>query len=205
MVVIAMPAPSIKATPTTSRSNFWSLGIDGGRTGAAVLVSPSSKAKSITTWKYRKRKSGNIYSIENHFIGEKKEVKFPWQIGYEIRRRIAVSGAPALIQNNLIVNSEDIYVGRNAKTSIALARFCGTIVGQVESLDKEGEAIWVKAEKWRRELLGMGSFTNRADAKAGSLKLIPQLVSGLDFQNLDSLDHVTDAAGIAIWGLKMRS
>jgi hypothetical protein len=190
--------------PTTFRSKFWSLGIDGGRTGAAVLVSPSFEAKAIITWTYRKRKSGKIYCIENHLISEKKEVKFPWQIGYEIKRRLAVAGAFALVENDMIISSEDIYVGRNAKTSITLARFCGAVVSQVEAFDRSGEAVWVRAEQWRRELLGLNSFTKRADAKAASIKLVPQLVSGLDYKNLSSLDHVTDAAGIAVWGLKTR-
>lgn len=199
-----MTIQSHKIAQTTFHSSCWSLGIDGGRTGAAVLVSPSSKAEAIITWKYRKRKAGNVYCIENHLINEQKTVQFSWQIGYEIRRRLAVAGARALLDNTLIVNSEDIYVGRNAKTSITLARFCGAVVSQVESFDREGQAVWVKAEQWRRELLGMRSFTKRADAKEASLKLVPQLVTGIDLPDLKGLDHVTDAAGIALWGLKVR-
>ena len=111
-----------------------------------------------------------------------------------------------LESNGLLVNSEDIYVGRNFKTSVELAKFCGSLVGQLDALDKTGSATWVKAEQWRRELIGLKSFTRRAEAKEASIKLVPKIVSNLGnyIKERRSIDHITDAAGIAAWGLLSR-
>ena len=191
--------------PTTSHSN-WSLGIDGGRSGAAVLLCPSSVLRSVIEWKCRNRKSGKVYSVFGESGQVTHEVRHPYQIGKSIRERILSDFEHVIMQDRMIVTSEDVYVGRNFKTSVELAKFCGSVVGHVDDLDRSGIATWVKAEKWRRELLNVGSFTKRAVAKEASLRLVPKLVDGLNELLIErgQIDHLTDACGIAVWALRSR-
>ena len=50
--------------------------------------------------------------------------------------------------------------------------------------------------------MGMNSFTKRAEAKEASKRIIPSLVTGLEQHTNKVSDHLTDATGIALWGLK---
>ncbi len=188
-------------TSTTSRSSHQ-LGIDGGRDGACVLIDPQSNVVMCFWWKCRNRKSGKVYCIESSCFSNIQECRHPYQIGAILRQCLTIKANTAIQDNRLTVISEDIYVGRNAKTSVELAKFCGCLVGQVEHLDSTGQATWVKAEKWRRELMGMNSFTKRAEAKEASKRIIPSLVTGLEQHTNKVSDHLTDATGIALWGLK---
>lgn len=186
---------------TTSHSNNWSFGIDGGRTGAAVLISPSSEMRLVFEWKYRVRKSGKIYVVSTSNSRTIHEVKHPWQIGRLMRESLVISAVSAISAQSLTIASEDIYVGKNAKTSVGLAKFCASIVSHIDDLDKSGMAVWVRAEQWRRELLNMRSFTKREEAKKASVDLVPRIVGKLDdyIAERKNVDHITDAAGIAAW------
>jgi Holliday junction resolvasome RuvABC endonuclease subunit len=100
-----------------------------------------------------------------------------------------------------LVSTEDVYVGKNMRTSVDLAKFIGGIVARVADWDRGGDARWIKAGAWRKVVLGLGHFTKRDIAKRASLEEIPKRVRRLD-EFLDAVgreDHCTDAVGIALW------
>ena len=74
--------------------------------------------------------------------------------------------------------AEDVYVGRNPKTAVFLARFAAGFAAPLE-LTWGCPAVYVKASVWRYQVLGLPVRTSRADAKGASLALMPRRVEGL--------------------------
>lgn len=94
---------------------------------------------------------------------------------------------------------EDAYLGKNPRTALSLARWTGGVTAPVEEACGV-TARWHRAGAWRKALLGLPVATPREQAKRASLAGMPLRVEGLRavLGVLGELDHVADAAGVAV-------
>ena len=185
----------------------WTLGLDLGREGAAVLLSAPDRAVAAVHWRTHQRAGRRCYRL--HAVSTvqgidplyREGLPGGWALGSALQsyfgRWVMLAGG------RLEVVAEDVYVGENPRTAVQLAKFAGTIVSWLEPWSPDGEARWVKPPVWRGPILGLPIRTKRDAAKAAAVQGMPARVQGLP-ELLAVLgpqnDHVCDAAGIAQWG-----
>ena len=202
------------------------LGIDPGKTGGGLLVS-HRQAVCAFWWRARKRKGSTVYDLQCcHADGWERRVhplRAPWEVGIAIRTQLSPTLAPH--DGVCTVAAESAHIGRNAHTGIALSRWAGALLAPLESLDPTCAAAWVEPDEWRAavlsrgwwkatatahgmaahrataERLGCGFMQKREAAKLAALKAVPEhLPNLLDLPIPErALEHVADAAGIALW------
>ena len=172
------------------------IGIDPGMSGAAVVLS-RERAELLVTWRACQRQKRRAYAVQVRGHGE--------QVEHLVRRVSAIGAviAGACARAGVLtagVAVEDAYVGRNPRTSVHVARSAGLLVGPVEQA-YDVTASWVAAAEWRATVLGLPRNTTRADAKRVSVQYLPARVPGLRaLCGADGIaDHMTDAAGVAVW------
>ncbi len=176
------------------------LGVDPGNEGAAVLSS-GTDVLAVVAWFKRTRGGEKQYRIVCA-TDERKVVGFTARTAHGVGRCAFqylrnVSGQPW----RLCV--EDFYMNKNVKTSVIMARWAGAMSGPLEDY-AIGPAEWKLAQVWRKEVLRMSPWTGRAQAKRAaqtyipamfkSKPTLPQLARTLGVK----LEHITDAAGIAL-------
>ena len=172
------------------------LGIDPGGPGAAVLLHRGELCWSVdwratrSGWKARLYRGGEIthaqLSMRDSSIG-----------GY----LAALLRIDQVSLQGLAV--EDVFVHgkhKNVRTAVVLARFGAAAAAPIELLTGVS-AQYVQASEWRASVLGLNRYTKRDQAKAASLQFMPSLVSGLGrcLSSVAQLDHLSDAAGLALW------
>jgi len=177
-----------------SRSNYTIVGVDPANTGAAVVIT-DDVVTAVALWKPCQVKKKKGFKLQISYSGIVKELKVRTaaHIGH------VFSNMPFLsVCNGLAL--EDCYVARNPRTAISLARIGGSIAAPLEV--KSGlPAYYVRANKWRSVVLGIGGRLKREQVKKIVLQEIPKKIPSLK-KHLDSLgyhDHIADAAGIALW------
>ena len=79
------------------------------------------------------------------------------------------------------------------------------VVGAVHCFSRAQQSVlWVKPNVWRSKVIQLKAGTKREQCKAASLKFIPMkaqtTIEHLD--KLGQLDHITDAIGVALYGLQ---
>ena len=177
------------------------MGIDPGMTGAAVVVADSHAALlSVTDWKPLKRKAGRVYRVRRWTL-QVGLVEWEAQSIAEIGAALTHAGTWPSGLERVVVAAEDLYVGKaDPSAACSLGVTLGRLLTPLE-LRLGQEARLVKASDWRPPVLRLSAFAKREVAKAASLRGMPLLVPSLDLalQVLGSLDHITDAAGIAYW------
>lgn len=100
---------------------------------------------------------------------------------------------------------EDVFLGKNAATVIALARWAGAFAGALEPVSASVE--YVRADEWRAQALGIRHGTPREVAKERTAAALP---AGLRDQLagfgevLGGVEHLLDAAGIGLWASGLR-
>jgi len=176
---------------------MYHIGIDPGSEGAAVILD-GHLAIAAAYWKPAARNKKRVRKLVMVYRGSKPisiiTSRFS-EIGFHICGLISLLG---ITDCNLAC--EDFYLGRNARTTIELAKGAGLVVSPIEQkLNVQSE--WVAASEWRKVVLGLKRNTKRDDVKNASLLMIPSRVRGLAdlSKQLGSKDHITDAAGIAEW------
>ncbi len=172
------------------------IGIDPGRTGGAVLIDERSRLIWAASWRpcsvgYRV----DVY-IDNGADQERVHGSASKLGDYLSSRCVLLGGHRPLL------GCEDVFVHRqrpNVKSSVSLARWSGAVMAPLELLTSS-PTIYAQAAVWRRSILGLSPFTKREAAKAAALRYIPAMVPGLSaaLEALGSLDHLADAAGIAL-------
>ena len=180
------------------------IGIDPASNGAAVILENGIMAVALA-WKPRTRQKKRVYEIsmlDDKGTFEQVLVTSGGAIGLYISNLLIVQKA---VENGTMIElaCEDAYIGKNFKTGIIVARFAGSISGVIEATC--GVKInWVRATAWRHFLFRLNPFTSRKKAKISSLKLIPILLCDINIytERLGKLDHITDAAGVALWLFK---
>ena len=185
-----------RSKPTKSHSNFY-LGIDPGRDGAAVLLR-GPVAVVACSWKIVRRKKTSVFQFKIATPDRLESIEYlprASSLGFDIAHMVS-----AHCDSIPCIGIEDVYVGRNVKSSITLARMCGMICAPLEQTFFT-EASRVMAPEWRQVVLGLKRNIKRDVAKRSSLSMIPLRVKMMPsiLTHLGSYDHITDAAGIAEW------
>jgi hypothetical protein len=174
------------------------LGVDPGSVGAAVLLVDHAVVV-VASWRTRQRNKRRIYDLVTWPETRRRDiVRTPHELGKRLAGLLALYRPPRAW--DLVV--EDVVARRNVGTAIKLARWSGQVAGPLEDL-AVGPAQWVKADKWRAELLGIKRFTKRAVAKRKTVDAIaPHYGDVLTAASSDldrALEDIVDAAGIALW------
>lgn len=102
---------------------------------------------------------------------------------------------------------EDAYLGRSPKVTIQLARWAGQMTGPLEDGSLRAPVRWVRADDWRAEAFGIRRGVKRELAKAATIERLPEdlrVEAQAAADRLDGFEHVSDALGIALWGLGLR-
>ena len=176
---------------------MYHIGIDPGSEGAVVILD-GKRAIAAAYWKpvYRnKRRVRKLVLVYGK--GEPVVViatRFS-EIGHRLLGLFSLLGI-----SEASLACEDFYFGKNARTTIELAKGAGALISPLEQR-LQMPVQWVPAADWRQVVLGLKRNTKRADVKNASLLLIPKRIRGLHeiAVKLGSPDHITDAAGIAEW------
>jgi Holliday junction resolvasome RuvABC endonuclease subunit len=172
------------------------LGLDPGNSGAAVLLKQKTVV-GVVSWRRVVRKKVKVYEV-TCMTGQKPRieiVKTMTGVSFKIVAMLFVLGG---METKVAI--EEVYGGRNIRTSLQLAKMAGSLLGPIlHKTNSTGK--WVHAGVWRRMVFGLKSNTPRAECKEVSKHTIPcQLPSIRPFIEAMGLhDHITDAAGIAQW------
>jgi hypothetical protein len=177
------------------------LSVDPGSPGAAVCLAADGSLIEAIAWKATKRG----YRLQGYTPAITR-APF-WTAGHA--QRISEIGAflagriGPVYPSSVRLVCEGVFVHRghkNPQTAIKLAHFSGRILAHCEDLTGQ-DAASVLASEWRAAVLGLKRNTRREQAKAASLRYLPAMVPGLAdaLNHLGELDHITDAAGIALW------
>ena len=184
------------------------IGIDPAQSGAAAILD-EEKAVAVLSWRTRTRKKKKVYEITITRNGGKNT--FIVGSAAEIGSEIACAALSLCIgeKKAFSVSCEDAYFGKSAKTSIIVARFAGLIAGAccstiAAATQNPTTLRWIKAASWRNKLFKLSHWANREQAKKASLAFVPQLLPSIKehLQQQGELDHITDAAGVALWSTK---
>ena len=178
------------------------IGVDPGNPGAAVMLDHRGRLVFVAVWKGNQRKRVRGYQLTVYIPGAGvQQDQLP-------RRESVIGGHLAALLDDLgiapeLLACEDVFLHRqkpNLKTTVSLARFGGSLTSPLELVCNTG-TDFTHAHKWRSAVLGISPYTKRATAKAASLRSIPPQVPGLAdaLEELGPLDHITDAAGVALW------
>ena len=201
------------------------LALDCGITGAALL-GVEGRARCLVRWWDRGRTPAErVYDLlavhSNGHTDRLHGLRRPWQIGAAVARVIE----PYTMLQPLRFGVEDIYVGKNAKGAVDLAKFAGALAAYVEP-KTTGGPLWVTAGSWRSVAFRRGWWSSQAAAagmthrkklatdavpwmpkrdaaKLESLMTVPLIVPGLrellDATPEKGRDHATDAGGVFAW------
>ena len=193
------------------------IGIDNGRTGAMVYLDSPTTAGAGIHWTACTRKKRRAYKVQSAILHPNRErvvmarEGLVWT-GHEIGTFALEIFKPlvALSGGRFLLGAEDVYIpgpkqSGSVRSSVVLARFAGSIAGPLEPWALSGEAEWLKAATWRKEILGLSHFAKRELAKRESLGQLPRRIRGLAVleENLRFQDapcnDITDAAGVAAY------
>jgi len=191
----------------------WVLGIDPGRTGAALLLSPAGHPVVLWTWRPRTRGGVGVYEVcivqlvpgEEAPRRRRETLDTLHAVGMLLRDGILrVTG---MLRWRLYVEAPHV-TRLNPSTGLALAVTIGKLIGPMEV--HTGKAELVQPAEWRAELLDLPPRTPRDRCKRVSVREMPrrlpllapmmEAVSTLTSAKRSKLDHTTDAAGVAEYG-----
>ena len=176
------------------------IGIDPANSGAAVILK-NNEMLAVFCWANRVRKKKKYYKIKyfQNFLNIYREfdVDRPSDIGEKISK---VASTFVRDDEEVLIGIEDVYFAKNVKTSISITKLSAALVAPLELKFRMSPA-WVLANEWRSVVLKCKRNTKREQAKELSLRYIPDMVKNLDkaINKIGKLDHITDAAGIAVW------
>jgi len=176
--------------------SVYYLGIDPGRSGASVLLREKSVV-GIVAWRPVVRKKVKVYEVTS-MIGSNKTTKIVNNMTTVSFITVAMMFALGAQEANVAI--EEVYAGRNIRTSLQLAKMAGALIGPIEH-KTSCSAKWVHAGEWRKIVFGLKRNTGREICKETSIRTIPYHIPSIQ-PFIDAIglhDHITDAAGIAEW------
>ena len=192
------------------------LGIDPAKEGAAVLVSEYGEVTDVWSWRYMQRKKP-VYktlhsSLKNdELVCTETELRDGGTIGKKIgldteslfRLRVGIEDAYVNVSHKKNTPQYSYKINASVQAGLRVARLSGEIIGGLSStVSYKMECVkWIMATKWRGAVLQIPPFTRRDRCKEVSLSCIPLLLPSIKEHLVvhGSLDHVTDAAGVALW------
>lgn len=178
---------------------MWYLGVDPGRSGAAVALAPDIYAEVL--WSWRTQDDGTlIVRIAQHTEEgvrvRKTRVPSPHALGQLILTGlVAVAGA-----EQVQVAHEAVHVGKNARTAIQQAYWLGQVMGPL--VHTVGQARELRPTEWRKavgvnaRLKGPAVKADAVRALTGSHPELAELVSALERKS--ALAHDFEAGGVAV-------
>ena len=172
------------------------VGIDPANEGALVVLE-GTNVPIVVLWKKVQRKKKKVFQV----LISRQDSSIVKQVICRTAAHIGnvIANLPELsIVNGIAI--EDCYLARNAKTTITLARFAGSVSAPL--VVKSGfDPAYVKPTEWRKVVLNQSKKIKREQAKMVSLKYIPIMVPAIEshLSKLGKFDHITDALGIALW------
>ena len=183
------------------------LGIDPGKTGAALLLSEARQPLVLYAWHPRTQFGATVYEVA--IVSEAGQRRETVANLHAVGLLMEASVARVLSRPCWGVAAEAPYVGRNAGTGLIVAYQTGLLAGPLEG-HMAGKVLQVRASIWRRELLGLPPATKREKAKRYSLDIMPRRLPGLEVLlqrasqllgiDPEDMDHATDAGGVAEYG-----
>lgn len=177
------------------RSNV--LGVDPANTGAAVFLSSDKGTAVGVLWETVFRKKQKVYKVT---IANPSTMSSETLLAPTIAHVGGIIANLDCLEKPFMLSCEDTYVSRNAYVAINLGKTTGMLLSPI-MIKHNKLPNYVKANTWRQQVLGIKPRTKRDVCKKLSLQLIPSAlpcVSGL-LAMLGKYDHLTDAAGIALW------
>lgn len=184
---------------------LWILGIDPAINGGAVLISPEGDAVVGWSWRTRTKRKKRVWEVAV------VQPPFSRLEPHKSIHGIAVlirSGCARIVEDEpLAIGCEAPHVALDPMAGLSVAMTTGEMIGPLREITDLGIYLWMPA-MWRLPILGLKIQTKREEAKAASLSGVPKLVPGLaEILEVTSgifkcdpanLDHVTDAAGVAL-------
>ena len=181
---------------------MWTLGLDPALTGSAVLLSPRQQPLVGWTWRPRQEKKVRVWEVAvvqpPHARTERVATL------HQLALLIAAGCRRVTGQALFCTAYETPHIGKNIQSGLSVALTTGRLLGP---LDDQGSVIPVAPHEWRKGLFPV--TLSREALKAASLTELPrklprlQAILALTAEHLhlplDQLDHVTDAAGIALY------
>jgi Holliday junction resolvasome RuvABC endonuclease subunit len=174
------------------------LGIDPANTGAAVFLSHDKSTVVGVLWERVYRNKQRVFRVTTarpHTLSA--DTIFVPTIAHVGN---IIASLEELQDEPFKISIEDIYISRNPAVGIALGKMAGMLLAPI-MVKYNKVPHYVKANTWRQQVLGVKPRTKRETCKKLSLQLIPCVlpcISSLKAM-LGEHDHLTDAAGIALW------
>lgn len=179
---------------------LWTLGVDPGRSGAAVLLRDRTLA-AATSWKPATRNGAPYYKMRSWLDGYdpiRSRANTLHEVGKTFTNhfRLVATGPWAIA-------CENFYVRQNVKTTVIMARNSGTIVGPATQFSM-WDIEWVLATAWRKDTMRLSPWTGRGKAKDTARQFVPLLLSDRvaydkALEALGDQGDVVDATGISVW------
>lgn len=182
---------------------MWTLGLDPATYGAAVLLSPTQRPLVGWCWASRTRATKKVWEVAI--------VQPPF---FRVETHATLHALACCIREGALrvcgeapfqVACEAPHIALNPQTGIHVAITTGKLIGPLEV---HAPITLIQPNAWRAGVLGLPWKTKREDAKAVSLSRLPTLLPGLQAiltqtaillgAAENQLDHLTDAAGLAL-------
>lgn len=180
---------------------MWYLGVDPGRSGAAVALAPDGYAEVL--WSWRTQDDGSILLriaqvTQEGIVVRKVRLRSPHALGeLLVAGLIAVAGA-----DQVQVGSEAVHVGKNAVTAIGQAYWLGQVLGPVTHA-LEAQVRWARPTEWRKAV-GVNPKLRGKDVKQDAVRVLTATCDGLAelvaaLSRRSVLAHDFEAGGVAKW------
>ena len=182
---------------------MWRVGVDPGRSGAAVALAPDGYAEVL--WSWRTSPAGILVRIaqadDEGTLTRAQRVGSPFSLGQVIAAGIlAVAGS-----ERVLLTHESIHIGKNAATGIEQALWLGRMIGPVEDVVRSKARV-LRPKEWRKAV-GVDPALRGAEVKQAAAQVVRATVPGLGTL-VDALGrksvmaHDFEAGGIAWAGSK---
>ncbi len=182
---------------------MWHLGLDPALTGSAILLTPAQVPVVGWTWRPRTRNGARIWEVaivQPPFARTEYRATLN-QVALLIREGCSrVTG-----QSPFSICYETPFVGKNIRSALSVAQTTGKLLGPLE--EGSAQVTGVEPNAWRKGLVPQGK---RDTLKETALRVVPVRLPAmgailtLTAQHFavpqDSLDHLVDAAGVALFG-----
>lgn len=183
----------------------WTLGIDPGRSGAAVALAPDGYAEVL--WSWRTGDHGLLVRIaqvtDAGIAVRTARARSPHALAQLlVSGMLAVAGA-----DPVVLACEHVHVGKNAATGIQQALWVGRLLGPLEdALDRP--VLFLRPSEWRR-VAGVNQRLRGKELKADAVRAVGATVDGLSelvsaLGRKSVLAHDFEAGGVA-WAAGSKS
>lgn len=189
----------------------WVLGYDPGRHGgAATLLDHDLRARVVWAWRSRTRGGEPCFQVatlraDGEWAPALAMCPTLGVVGDTVARQAAATTGAS--RWRVWCEASHLHGAKSPLTAIRLGQITGALIGPVERYADGRRIPQVQASEWRHKLLGLPIRTPREQAKGASLALMPNRIPGIrDALHalaraynvaVDTLDHVTDSAGVA--------